>query len=296
MSFWDFFDFLHVGKYKKKIGELTQRNKALEQELEQSRREGQQLQQERQQLQQELLQLQQERQHLQQELQQLQLRQQLRPQAPAQTPVQAPAEENPLDISGFSLPHTDRILIKSSSDIPKAIQKIKNIDGICSFLKKSGDKEAVTLTRAMEEYIKRIQRFEAALPQKQKKWDDDIVSEEATSALFAIMQKSLLTMLPVAILRGSARNPSFYKGLLVELNQYLQQCGVYTLMPSSKEYFDTEDCNFMNILPLPTKNHADDKRVESIERLPYCLDYLDEDEERQVCRVDGQISVYRFEA
>ena len=110
------------------------------------------------------------------------------------------------------------------------------------------------------------------------------------------MQKSLLKMLPVAILRGSARNPSFYEGLLAELNQYLQQCGVYTLLPSSKEYFDTEDCNFMEILPLPRKNHADDKRVESIERLPYCLDYLDEDEERQVCRVDGQISVYRFEA
>ena len=163
-------------------------------------------------------------------------------------------------------------------------------------MKKSGDKEAVTLTKAMEEYIKRIQRFEAALPQKQTKWDDDIVSEEATSALFAIMQKSLLKMLPVAILRGSARNPSFYEGLLAELNQYLQQCGVYTLLPSSKEYFDTEDCNFMEVLPLPTKNHADDKRVESIERLPYCLDYLDEDEERQVCRVDGQISVYRFEA
>ena len=289
MSFWDFLDFLHVGKYKKKIGELTQRNKALEQELEQSRGERQQLQQEVQQLQQEV-------QHLQQELQQLKLRQQLRPQAPAQTPVQAPAEEKPLDITGFSLPHTDRILIKSSSDIPQAIQKIKNIDGICSFLKKSGDKEAVTLTKAMEEYMKRIQRFEAALPQKQTKWDDDIVSEEATSALFAIMQKSLLKMLPVAILRGSARNPSFYEGLLAELNQYLQQCGVYTLLPSSKEYFDTEDCNFMEVLPLPTKNHADDKRVESIERLPYCLDYLDEDEERQVCRVDGQISVYRFEA
>ena len=121
------------------------------------------------------------------------------------------------------------------------------------------------ITNAMEEYMKRIQRFEAALPQKQTKWDDDIVSEEATSALFAIMQKSLLKMLPVAILRGSARNPSFYEGLLAELNQYLQQCGVYTLLPSSKEYFDTEDCNFMEILPLPTKNHADDKRVESEE-------------------------------
>ena len=235
MSFWD---FLHVGKYKKKIGELTQRNKALEQELEQSRRELEQSRGERQQLQQEV-------QHLQQELQQLKLRQQLRPQAPAQTPVQAPAEEKPLDITGFSLPHTDRILIKSSSDIPQAIQKIKNIDGICSFLKKSGDKEAVTLTKAMEEYMKRIQRFEAALPQKQTKWDDDIVSEEATSALFAIMQKSLLKMLPVAILRGSARNPSFYEGLLAELNQYLQQCGVYTLLPSSKEYFDTEDCKYI---------------------------------------------------
>ena len=126
--------------------------------------------------------------------------------------------------------------------------------------------------------------------------DDAVKMEEATGAVFDIMKKSLLTQLPVAILRGSAKNPLFYGGLLEELNKYLARCGVYTLMPSSKAYFNDDDCHFMEIQPLPTKNRGDDKRVEAIERLPYCLDYIDEDEDRQVCQLDGQMTVYRFEA
>ena len=303
---------LHGDEYLEQLGKLTQRTAYLEQELVQERRERQQLQQEVRQLQQRLQQLQQ------------QLRQPAKPQAPVQAPakasvqipVQTPVQEQsvkkaapakpapvtskteakPFDIARFSLAKTDKILIRTSSDIERAVQKIKNTDGLYAFLQKCDDKEAVMITKIMEEYRKRIERFEASLPQKRKKWDEDMVSEEATSALFSIMKKSLLTTLPVTILRGSIRNPSFYGRLLAELNQYLLQCGVYTLMPSSKERFNADDCDFMEIQPLPTKNHGDDRRVESIERLPYCLDYLDEDEDRQVCRLDGQMAVYRFEA
>ena len=298
MSFWKL--LFHGDEYLKqeirkqvgkKIAKLTERIGLLEQELEQTKREQMQL-----------------KQRVQAQAQQIRDLEQWRTAAKVAAPVVKDAEprkpapvmpmpeKKPFDIKRFSIPKPDKVLIRTASDVVRAMENIKNIDSLCAFLKNYGDKDAMMIAKLVAQYQERVERFESALPQKRKKWDDEMVSEEATGAVFDIMKKSLLTQLPVAILRGSAKNPLFYGGLLEELNKYLARCGVYTLMPSSKAYFNDDDCHFMEIQPLPTKNRGDDKRVEAIERLPYCLDYIDEDEDRQVCQLDGQMTVYRFEA
>ena len=132
MSFWKL--LFHGDEYLKqeirkqvgkKIVKLTERIGFLEQELEQTRREQLQLQQ-----------------LVQKQAQQIRDLEQWRTAAKVAAPVVKDAEprkpapvmpmpeKKPFDIKRFSIPKPDKVLIRTASDVVRAMENIKNIDEI----------------------------------------------------------------------------------------------------------------------------------------------------------------------
>ena len=50
----------------------------------------------------------------------------------------------------------------------------------------------------------------------------------------------------------------------------------------------------MEIIPRDTSKPSEDKIIEEVERLPYKIDYIDEDEERGTWTFDGRMVVYKL--
>lgn len=284
MSFWDL--LFHGEEYIQKIvkkqvaeqtADLTQQIQVLQQTVQTQNRQIQTLE------------------------QQLQKREQGQAAKSVRTPPEPRAgekEEYPalLTITDFAISPSSRILIRKKADIQPALENLQNTQPMQQVLQQYKTEEAAMLGRMLEQYLQKIKRFAAKLPVQQKKWDEELLSEEVTNKIFSLLQKNLFSVLPVTIQRGYAAKPEFYSRLLAAFNQYLKQCGVYTHQPASKTQLAEEDYDWMQIQPLPAKTQADNGRVASIERLPYCLDYMDEDGERQTYQFDGQMYVYRYDA
>lgn len=309
MSFWDFLfrsDEYIAEEVEKQV---TSKTADLRQQVELLQQQVQGLQQQMQGLQQTV---QSQRQQLQKQNQVLQKLLQQFPVGQGQSPKEAPAATDlpvspakpekaaqakaTLSIAAFALAPAKGLLIRAEDDVPSALQKVKQIQPLQQVLQAYPSEEADIIGRMLARYLQKVERLAEKLPQEQKKWDEEEISEAVTEKIFSLLQKNLLTVLPVTIQRGYAAKPEFYGQLLTVFNQYLQQCSVYTRQPESQDYLAEADYDFMQIQPLAAKTQADDGRVDSIERLPYFLDYVDEDGERQHYQYDGQMYVYRYDA
>lgn len=110
--------------------------------------------------------------------------------------------------------------------------------------------------------------------------DDEYLSADLSQEFFKIISEVVLSNIMSAISRNYDRKPDFYKNLLQLLNKWLANCGVYSRMvwpglPPSEQ--DFEDMNFISKTVHDPGRHG---IMESVDRLPYYMDYIDEDGER----------------
>ena len=126
------------------------------------------------------------------------------------------------------------------------------------------------------------------------KFDEDILSQECTEAFFKVLSKSFLKQLMNAVWRGRKDNPEFYGRLLAKLNAYLAACRVYTIPIEPKKFMKPSDIEHMAIISKDTPNKSEDKLIDEVERLPYNIDYLNEDGEIEHITCDGNMVVCKY--
>lgn len=207
----------------------------------------------------------------------------------AAAPKEAPS------IASFSLDRPQEPLVKDRADIDSFLKCVTDTHVLEDFLQQSTFSEKDVFQRLLNSYHKRLQIWTDKLPKKLADLDDEEVSESVTTGFFSVLTKGLLDTLPIAIYRGAARNPEFYQSFLNAFNQYLQHCGVYTWPLRSQTHFDEHDLDYLTISRLDTPDKTKDNCVAEIEQLPYCLDYLDDDGERQFCLRPGRLSLWKYQ-
>lgn len=212
-----------------------------------------------------------------------------------QSQQKAAAPKEAPSIASFSLDRPQEPLVKDRADIDSFLKCVTDTHVLDDFLQQSTFSEKDVFQRLLNSYHKRLQIWTDKLPKKLAELDDEEVSESVTTGFFSVLTKGLLDTLPIAIYRGAVRNPEFYQSFLNAFNQYLQHCGVYTWPLRSQTHFDEHDLDYLTISRLDTPDKTKDNCVAEIEQLPYCLDYLDDDGERQFCLRSGRLSLWKYQ-
>ncbi|MBR6012751.1 MAG: hypothetical protein IK062_03085 [Selenomonadaceae bacterium] len=178
-------------------------------------------------------------------------------------------------------------------DAAKSISVIENLSGLTSFLENSNFDKKETFIRLIKNYQQHLKKFIDKV--QRGKFDEDTFSEEVTDAFFDTLSKYFLATLPVSIYRGSKEDPKFYSEFLVQVNSYLSACHVYTELIEPKKLMKHDDVEKMGIVKKDTAIKNDDKIIDEVERLPYFLDYLTEDNESERYCYEGKMVVFKFD-
>ena len=209
------------------------------------------------------------------------------------TPVQQPTVA-PLKISDFQIKTFNKPLFTNNAkDAEKVLAVVENLSEINSFLEKSNFNQKDNFIRLVKNYQQNLQKFSDKV--RRGKFDEDIFSEEVTDAFFDVLQKYFLATLPVSILRGSRENPKFYSAFLECLNKYLVACNVYTELVEPKKFMKSDDIEKMTIIKKDTATPSEDKFINEVERLPYFINYLTEDDELEKFCYEGKMVVLKFD-
>ena len=209
------------------------------------------------------------------------------------TPVQQPTVA-PLKISDFQIKTFNKPLFTNNAkDAEKVLAIVENLSEINSFLEKSNFNQKDNFIRLVKNYQQNLQKFSDKV--RRGKFDEDIFSEEVTDAFFDVLQKYFLATLPVSILRGSRENPKFYSAFLECLNKYLVACNVYTELVEPKKFMKSDDIEKMTIIKKDTATPSEDKFINEVERLPYFINYLTEDDELEKFCYEGKMVVLKFD-
>ncbi len=215
--------------------------------------------------------------------------------SPKPTPQTSTTPRGLLDIRDFNIKKSDAIFLPNDRDQVAAQLKIAdNLSDITDFLARENydPKKRAMLVDIINIYKhelnKVIDKFNRG------KFDEDILSQECTEAFFKVLSKSFLKQLMNAVYRGRKDNPEFYAGLLARLNAYLAACRVYTIPIEPKKFMKPSDIEHMAIISKNTTNKSEDNLIDEVERLPYNIDYLNEDGEIEHITCDGNMVVCKY--
>ena len=216
---------------------------------------------------------------------------------PPPTPVTAkptPVKITPPEIRDFQIKNLNKPLFTNNlSDVAKSISVIENLSGLTSFLENSNFDKKETFIRLIKNYQQNLQKFTDKI--KRGKFDEDNFSEEVSEAFFDTLSKYFLATVPVSIYRGRKENPKFYSEFLARINSYLATCHVYTELIEPKKFMKHDDVEKMNIVKKDTAVKSNDKIIDEVERLPYFLDYLTENNELEHYCFEGKMVVFKFD-
>ncbi len=197
-----------------------------------------------------------------------------------------------LTIKNFQLQKNNQPLFTNSAAADKVLTTIENLSEIISFLKNSKFNKKDNFIRLIKNYQNNIQKFADKV--RRGKFDEENFSEEVSNAFFDVLKKYFLATLPVSIYRGKNENLEFYSEFLSKVNKYLAACHVYTEFIEPKKIMQRSDLEKMEIVKKDTAQKTEDKLIDEVERLPYFLDYLTDDEEIERCNFDGAMIVLQF--
>ncbi len=199
-----------------------------------------------------------------------------------------------LTIKDFHIKKSNRLFFTNEPrDAERSLATAEKVTEIIDFLKKSNFSKKENFIQLLENYYRNLQKFADKL--KRGKFDEDNFSEEASKAFFSVLSKYLLMALPVSIYRGIKENPAFYAAFLKKINSYLAACNVYTELVEPNKLMTHGDLEKMNVIKKTTDVKNKDKLIDEVERLPYFLDYLNEDDEIEYCSFEGTMTVMKFE-
>ena len=122
--------------------------------------------------------------------------------------------------------------------------------------------------------------------------DEEDLSERASSTFFDLLGKHILNNLAVALYRSLEYKLDDAVLLIVDsLNHYLVGCGVSTVSVKPNEKITKEIASVCSIMIEHVDDRAKDDHILEVEKLPYYLDYIDEDGDKDKLYSNGKITV-----
>lgn len=204
-----------------------------------------------------------------------------------------PNQEKQYDIKKFDIAKTDKLFLSGdTSKIKIELQKALNTDNIIQFLQQSSLENKQTYLSIFERYKKHVQKF---IDNVDINEDDEDIWEDITEKFFKIVQNDILSNFMIGIYRGIKNEKAVYEQFLNEVNKYLTSCCIYTRYIHPDVKYTKDDLNDMVPLKKETNDLEKDDYIDEVERLPYYIDYLNEDGEKEYFCYDGKFVILKYE-
>ena len=202
----------------------------------------------------------------------------------------------PLDEERFFLPAQDTAFLPADrKEIPAKLKEALNLGDAENFLGANPSSTSKQFQKLLTAHLKEVKRFVDKL--KLDDLDDEELSETVTAKFFKLFQRTIFDNLIIAITRGLKSNnqnaKDFYANFLDRLNEYLTRCGIYSINVKPDRQAEAEDYENMTPQIIKTDDAALSEKINSIERLPYRINYLDEFGEQKFFQYSGIMSVYK---
>lgn len=204
-----------------------------------------------------------------------------------------PNPEKQYDIKNFDIVKTDNLFLSGEiSKIKIELQKALNMDNITEFLQQSSLENKQAYLDIFGRYKKNIQKFIDKLSVDE---DDEEIWEILTEKFFKIVKNDILSNVMIGIYRGIKNNKKDYELFLREVNKYLNSCCIYTRYVHPDMKYTKNDLDDMVPLKKETCDLKRDGYIDEVERLPYYIDYLNEDGDKESFCCDGKFVVLKYE-
>lgn len=214
-------------------------------------------------------------------------------------PVSIPVKETPIPetltkstIEHFYLEKTEGMKFANNRiAIQKAFAKALDIKDLLQCVQNANieadNKKAYLMI--LENYHKQLDR---AVTKFSYDDEDEDLSERASSTFFDLLGKHILNNLAVALYRSLEYKMDDAVLLIVDsLNNYLVGCGVSTVRVKPNEKITKEIASACSIMIEHVDDRAMDDQILEVEKLPYYLDYIDEDGDKDKLCSNGKITV-----
>lgn len=202
--------------------------------------------------------------------------------------------EKQYDIKKFDIENTNKLFLSGNiSKIKIELQKALNTDNIIKFLQQSSLENKQTYLKFFEKYKRDVQKFIDKVVVDE---DDEEIWENITEKFFEIVQKDILSNFMISIYRGlkSESDRRMYEQFLSELNKYLAFCCIYTQYIHPDVKYTKDDINDMESSQKETNDLGKDGYIDEVEQLPYYIDYLNEDGEKEHFCYDGRFVIWKY--
>ena len=179
-------------------------------------------------------------------------------------------------IEAFILPDDETVLFPQSEErVRRAMAETLDLAAPRASL---GGSKAAILQGIVDEYETHLRKAYEKLERRWDDIDDDERSQEVTEAFFSVLSDRLLKPFCAALYHGMEKEPEAYAQMIAAWNAYLSRCHVSTVSLRVGEKLSdvSKRCN-VNVLPDHTDDAALYGTLKEIDRLPYCLHYLEDD-------------------
>lgn len=125
--------------------------------------------------------------------------------------------------------------------------------------------------------------------------DEDLLSQKASELFFGVVKKNLLETVVISIYRCPENQRETYKKFLRAFNEYLKSCGIYTKYFAPGKKIDSELRSYSeSVITKTTPNQSENNIIYEIERLPYFLNYYDEDNSVAALSCGAKVFVLKY--
>ncbi len=184
---------------------------------------------------------------------------------------------------------TGAFLPNEREEISNKIKRAANVDELKKFLAANDTETSKKFQRLLESHLKAVENFISNI--HLENIEDGELSETVTAKYFNLFQNAFFDNIIVAISRGVRDGNIFYFEFLESVNEYLRECGIYTLNITAGVQVTDED--YKNMTPQIRKNAKYAGIIAEIERLPYRINYLNEFGEQKFLQYNGVMTVYK---
>ena len=195
----------------------------------------------------------------------------------------------------FLLVQSDEFLPADRKQIPAKIKTALDMRDLEQFLTEHPSTTSTQFQKILNNHAKEVKKFVDKL--KLNDLDNDELSETVTAKYFKLFQRTIFDNLLIAIRRGFKASDksanAFYSEFLKLLNQYLMRCGIYSLNVTKDRRADSDDYENMTPQVIKTADETLAGTIDSIERLPYRINYRDEFGEQKFFQYAGIMNVYK---
>ena len=194
----------------------------------------------------------------------------------------------------FLLAQSDEYLPADRRQIPAKVKAALDMRELEQFLTEHPSTTSTQFQKILNNHAKEVKKFVDKLKLNAP---DEELSETVTANYFKLFQRTIFDNLLIAIRRGFKASDksanAFYSEFLALLNQYLMRCGIYSLNVTKGRKADSHDYENMTPQVIKTADETLAGMIDSIERLPYRINYRDEFGEQKFFQYAGIMNVYK---